>query len=155
MLHLPGHPYHTPWEPGEEGPCLETELSPPPDRRKRQGPKSHPFPSTLQAVSCGAEGLPYPLLLCCSKQVFPSSHLFCLPRAPFAWKAAWASSRAAAPRREDWLAAQRAPSRLPAAATTGEAAAKLPSLSLSVSTGDLELPGPHCAGRALTVCLCR
>ena len=98
----------------------------------------------------GEEGLPCRLVLCCSKQVFLSSHLFCLPRAPFAWKAAGASSRAVAPGRQGWLAARRAPSQLPAATAGGEAAAKLQSLSLS--SGDLELPGLHQQGRVCRSC---
>lgn len=83
------------WGPGEEEPCLGTALSSLPDRRKRQGPRACRFPSS--PACCGEEGLPGPLVLCCFKQVFLSSHLFCLPHAPQARNTARASSQAVAP----------------------------------------------------------
>uniref|UniRef100_A0A8C0N332 AT-rich interaction domain 5A n=1 Tax=Canis lupus familiaris TaxID=9615 RepID=A0A8C0N332_CANLF len=137
------------WGPGEEEPCLGTALSSLPDRRKRQGPRACRFPSS--PACCGEEGLPGPLVLCCFKQVFLSSHLFCLPHAPQAGNTARASSQAVAPGAGGLASGQGAPSSLPTAAAR-EAGAKLRSLPPALPSGDLERQGPHHLGGVCLPC---
>ena len=94
------------WGPGEEEPVLGTELSSRPERRKRKVPNPAPSAALLHAVGKRACLAHWYFAVQSSFPVFPS--VLSSP-CPACRESCLAGSQAAAPGRENWLAARGAP----------------------------------------------